>query len=1071
MGTGAVQDGLSDILQLAELLALNQPEQAVLDRHAPTLLEHVGEFTDHFYTWLETVPATAKFISHLPTYQLNRLKGHLAEHYRSMVAAQIDQDRAAALVELGQMHHRLGVSISWICGAYAAFAQKLNRTLLEIPPEDRELLRSAIYKRIHLDEGWHLAGYRRAHLSGIQLREGFYDALRITNQVLSSSTSVSTLLHAAVHTLEKRLQLPLVWVGTVDSHTHWLRIRAAAGPVAAYARKLRIYSLPTRAEGHGPGGIALATGKVVVSDWRNPDPSFSPWIARIRHFGITGSIAAPFQTNDGHRGLLSIYRTQAAPFPFGAEELLPRLAADIGAALTRIQTDRALKRLQRCQQALEKVNQMLLSAPAPEEIYKLLSEIIMQSTDAVLAYVSVIDAQHTLARIVSSGSDKSCHLPATVSIDPTKPEGWGVTGQVYRLNACVTIADARHDPHLTPWIDNVRKYRQGGFAGFPIPGLDGRPEAVLVVIARQGSFFTPDIKKLLTQLANNAGVALRSHRQRNRLEHLSIHDPLTGLPNRAYFEQTTNAALGRVDRTGNFLAIGMMDLDNFKEVNDTLGHAAGDDLLKTVAARIVATLRSGDAAARLGGDEFGLLLNLKAPDNLTEAANRLLEAVQQPIDWNGENISVAARLGFTVYPLDKADRASLLRHADAALYNAKEGPHSIEIFESALAERIENRFRIRQNFPAALAAGRIEFFLEPQADMRTGKLEGVELLARWREGDTWISPGEFISVVEGDPDLMRALDRSAISAALMLRQKFLNADMDIKLSVNVGAMHLLRPDFLEDLDTLIGDLKDRSFLRLEVTESLALRNLPLAARHLAGIKSRGMSTSLDDFGTGYTSLLYAASLPVQELKLGQEFIRGLLHDPSHLAVAISMMQFATLCQVSPIAEGVETRQELATWLRLGGQRIQGHLLGKPMPQNDFIHWASSLKLTAAIWPPVYPAEDLPLLAFQVARTQQLRLMRKNDGEDLGRWTVLPMAECLLTKWFDLRRGRYGELAEFKIAANRHQWMHQRYDHHLERVGVDDMEQWTQALTDLVGAIDRDLLKNSGSISYNNRDDA
>ena len=1061
METGAVQDGLSDILQLAELLALNQPEQVALEHYAPALLEHVGEFTEHFYTWLETVPATAKLISHMPAEQLNRLKGHLAEHYRSMLAPHIDPDRAAALVELGQLHYRLGVSISWISCAYAAFAQELNRTLLEIPPEDREVLRSALYKRMHLDEGWHLAGYRRAHLAGIELRDGFYDALRITNQVLSSSASVSTLLHAVVHTLEEHLKLPLVWVGTVDSHTQWLHIRAAAGPAAAYARKLRIYSLPTQAEGRGPGGIALATGKVVVSDWTNPDTSFSPWVARIRYFGITGSIAAPFQTQDGHRGLLSIYRTEAAPFPFGAEELLTRLAADIGVALTRIQTDRTLKRLQHCQHALEQVNQILLTDPAPEGMYKLLSKTIMESTDAVLAYVSVIDEQHMQAHIVTSGSNDTLPLPATVSIDPTKPEGWGVTGQVYRLNACVTIADARHDPHLTPWIENVRKYRQGGFAGFPIPGVDGRPEAVLVVIARQGSFFTPDIQKLLTQLANNAGVALRSHRQRRRLEHLSIHDPLTGLPNRAYFEQTTNAALGRVDRTGNFLAIGMMDLDNFKEVNDTLGHAAGDELLKTVAVRITATLRSGDAAARLGGDEFGLLLNLKTPDNLTEAANRLLEAVQQPIDWNGEKISVAARLGFTVYPLDKADRTSLLRHADAALYNAKEGPHSIEVFESALAERIESRFRIRQNFPAALAAGRIAFFLEPQADMRTGKLEGVELLARWREGDTWIPPGEFIPVVEGDPDLMRELDRSAISAALMLRRKFLNANMDIKLSVNVGAMYLLRPDFLEDLDTLIGDLEDRSFLRLEVTESLALRNLSLAARNLAGIKSRGVSTSLDDFGTGYSSLLYAASLPVQELKLGQKFIRGLLHNPSHLAVAIAMMQFAALCQVSPIAEGVETRQELATWLRLGGQRIQGHILGKAMTPNDFMHWASTLKLTAAIWPPVYPAEDLPLLAVQVARAQQLRLMRQNDGEVVGRWTVLPLADCLLTKWFDRRRRQYGELEEFKIAATGHQRMHHLYDNHLEAVGLEDMEQWSRGLENLVGAIDRELLKISG----------
>ena len=1031
MGAGAVQDGLSDILQLAELLALNQPEQAALERYVPALIQHIGEFTDHFYTWLGTVPATAKFISHMSAEQLCRLKGHLAEHYRTMLSAHVDADRAEALAELGRLHHRMGVSISWISCSYAAFAQELNRTLLEIPPEDRELLRSALYKRLHLDEGWHLAGYRREHLAGIQLRDGFYEAIRITNQVLGSSASVSTLLHAVVHTLEEHLKLPLVWVGTVDSHTQWLHIRAAAGPAKNYARKLRIYSLPALSEGRGPGGIALAAGRVVVTDWRNPDPALTPWIERIRRFGITGTITAPFQSKDGHRGLLSIYCSEAAPFPFATEQLLTRLAADIGVALTRIQTDRTLKRLQHCQHALEQVNQILLTDPAPEEMYKLLSKTIMESTDAVLAYVSVIDEQHMQAHIVTCGSDDTLSLPKTVSIDPTKPEGWGVTGQVYRLNACVTIVDARHDPHLMPWIQHVRKYRQGGFAGFPIHGVDGRPEAVLVVAARQGSFFTPGIQNLLTQLVNNAGVALRSHRQRRRLEYLSIHDPLTRLPNRAYFEQATNAALGRVDRTGNFLAIGIMDLDNFKEINDTLGHAAGDDLLKTVAGRISTTLRAGDSAARLGGDEFGILLNLKVPENLTEAANRLLEAVQQPIHWNGEMISVTARLGLTVYPLDKADRIGLLRHADAALYNAKEGPNSVRIFESGLAERIESRFRIRQNFPAALAAGRIEFFLQPQADMRTGRLEAVELLARWRDGDNWISPAEFIPVIEGDPDLIRELDRSAISAALTLRRKLLDADIDINISVNIGAVHLLRPDFLDDLDKLIGDSQDRSFLRLEVTESLALRNLSLAARHLGDIKSRGFSTSLDDFGTGYASLLYAASLRVQELKLGQEFIRGLLNNPSHLAVTVSTVQFATISQASLIAEGVETMQELATWLRLGGRRIQGYLLGKPMPQEAFTHWVSNLKLTAETQPPVYPAEDLPLLAFQVARAQQLELMRKSSGEDSGRWPVLPLADCLLTKWFDRRHRHYGELEAFKIAASLHQRLHQRlYDHRL-----------------------------------------
>ncbi|MHB1766538.1 MAG: EAL domain-containing protein [Phycisphaerae bacterium] len=1061
-----MQDGLSDILQLADMLRLSDEEHAALQRHVPTLTQHVEAFVDHFYAWLGSTPATANFLAPLPPEHLDRLKGHLAEHYRMMLSEHLDPLRAEKLAALGQFHHRLGLSISWISASYAVFAQDLNQVLLDIPLEDREILRNAIYKRLHLDEGWHLAGYRRAHMAGIQLRDGFYEAIRITNQVLSSHASVSALLHAVVHTLARHLKLPLVWVGTVDPYTKWVHIRAAAGPANHYARKLRIYSEPTCAEGRGPGGKALVTGAVVVTDWREANPSITPWIERIRHFGITGSMCAPFKIKNGQQGLLSIYSSDAAPFPVGAEELLVRLAADISVALDRIKNDRALKRLQSYQHALEQANRILLTDPAPEEMYQLLSKTILECTDALLAYVSVIDAENNRAHIITNGSVDGMPMPATVSIDPTKPEGWGLTGQVYRLNAPVTIIDARHDPHLAPWMENAKKYRHGGVAGFPIHCVDGHPEAVLVVVSRQGSYFTRDIHKLLTQLVNNTSVALESHRQRRRLEYMSIHDPLTGLPNRAYFEQTTVASLGRVDRTGNFLAIGIMDLDNFKETNDTLGHAAGDDLLKTVASRLSGALRAGDAAARLGGDEFGLLFNLKSPEDLTEAANRLLDAVQQPIQWGDEVISVGARLGFTVYPLDKADRTGLLRHADAALYNAKEGQHPIQIFESVLAERIEKRFRIRQSFPAALAGGKIECFLQPQANMRTGKLEGVELLARWHDGDSWISPGEFIPIIEGDPGLIRELDRFIISQALALRKNMSASGMDITISVNIGAAHLLRPDFLGDLDKLIGTSTDHSFLRLEITEGSALKNISLAISRLAAIKSRGLSTSLDDFGTGYASLLYAASLPVQELKLDQEFIRGLLNNPSHLAVAISTIQFARISDMSLIAEGVETQQELDTWMRLGGERIQGAFLAKAMPTTEFLPWVRHLQLTENRYPPVYLAEDYPLLAKQVARSRQLRLLRLLRGlippadDDPTRWPVPAFKECPLTHWIENRRSRYGKLEEFQIADAEHRLLHQRYDSSPAEVGVQDMTHWTQRLDDLVKAIDHELLRNS-----------
>jgi len=1058
-----MQDDLSDILQLSELLRLNDQEDAALRQYAPGLTRHIAGIVEHFYTWLGSIPATANFISPLPPEQLERLKRHLAEHFRVMLLEDLDSRRAEQLVELGQIHHRLGLSISWISASYALFAQDLNQAMLDVAPADREVLRNAIYKRLHLDEGWHLAGYRRAHLTGIQLRDGFYQAIRITNQVLSSYASVSALLHAVVRTLENHLKLPLVWVGTVDQYTKWVHIRAVAGAAKSYTRKLWIYSEPTCAQGRGPSGKALTTGQVVVTDWREANSSFAPWLDRARHFGITGSINAPFKTKDGQRGLLTIYCSETVPFPAGAEELLVRLAADIGVALDRIKNDRTLKRLQSYQHALEQINRMLLADPAPEEMYRMLSKTILECTDALLAYVSVIDAEHSCARIVRNDEMHGIPMPETVSIDPTKPEGWGVTGQVYRLNAPVTILDARHDPKLAPWLENVRKYRHGGFAGFPIHSIDGHPRAVLVVVARQGSYFTRDINKLLTQLVSNTSVALESHRQRRRLEYMSIHDPLTGLPNRAYFEQSTIASLGRVDRTGHFLAIGIMDLDNFKETNDTLGHAAGDDLLKTVAGRLAGALRAGDAVARLGGDEFGILLNLSAPEDLTEAANRLLEAVRQPIQWGQEVISVGARMGFTVYPLDKADRTDLLRHADAALYNAKEGQYHIQIFESVVAQRIEKRFRIRQSFPAALAGGKIECFLQPQANMRTGKLEGVELLARWHEGENWISPGEFIPIIEGDPGLIRELDRFVISQAMILRNELLASGIHIPISVNIGAAHLLRPDFLGDLDTLIGTLPDHSFLRLEITEGSALKNLSLARSRVAAIKARGLSTSLDDFGTGYASLLYAASLPVQELKLGQEFIRGLMDNPSHLAVAISTIQFALISELSLIAEGVETRQELDTWMRLGGQRIQGAFLATPMPLIEFLPWARNVKLTENIYPPVYLPEDYPLLAMQVARSRQLRLRQGRippaDG-DPKHWPVPDIKHCPLTHWFENRRNRYGKLEEFQHADAEHRMLHHRDGGSPVEVAARDMAHWTQRLDDLVLAIDHYLLRNA-----------
>jgi diguanylate cyclase (GGDEF)-like protein len=1055
-----VQNGLSDILQLAELLRLNSSEETVLTQYAGTLIQRAPEFADHFYKWLGSVPAMAQFLESLTPEQLARMKSQISGHYRDMLNPHWSATRQEELAALGRFHHQLGLSVSWISSSYALFVQDLNGAILKLPETDREVLRSALYKRLHLDEACQLGGYRQAHLAGIQLRDGFYEAIRITNQFLGSTGSTSALLHGVAQTLAQRLNLPLVWVGTVDSHTRWLHIRARAGSAEKYARKLHIYSQPSRAEGRGPAGRALATGQVVVTDWRTTDDSFAPWIKRAQWFGITGSTHAAFKTRDGQQGVIAMYCSADAAFPAGSEQLLARLAEDIAVALDRIKTNRILSRLQSYQHALERANRMLLAEPAPHEIYTLLARTILECTDAVLAYVSVIDAEKNIAHVNNGDAQTPSSLPDTVSIDPTVPEGWGVTGQVYRLNAPVIIPDASDDPLLKLWAGSIRKNRHKGFAGFPLRSGDGSPDAVLVVVARQGSYFTAEIQKLLSQLVDNASAALKAHRQRRRLEYMSIHDSLTGLPNRAYFEEATIAALGRVERSGKFLGIGIMDLDHFKEINDTLGHAAGDALLKTVATRLSATLRGGDAAARLGGDEFGILLNLDAAEDLTDAANRLLQAVQQPIVWEQERITVGARMGYTIYPLDKADHSGLLRHADAALYTAKDSSRPIEVFRAGLAKKIEQRFRIRQAFPSALMAGDIEFFLQPQANMRTDTIESVELLARWRDGKNWNSATDFIPVIHNDPGLIRDLDHFAISRALELRSNLMARGFGLRISINIGAPHLLRPTFLEELDRLVGHGSEQLSLRLEVTEESALKNLPLAISRLHAIRERGLSTSLDDFGTGYASLLYAAALPVQELKLGQELIRGLLNNPAHLAVAISTIELARISQKSLIAEGVETVEELETWMRLGGERVQGYCLARPVPTEAFMTWLETHGIQTHARPPAYPGEDVPLLVAQVARRRQLRLLQQNisaTGDQRDLRPVPPFHLCTLTHWFARRKSRYGKIQAFDIAEAEHRRMHQRYDGKKGWQTLVVVKHWTRCLDDLVEAIDQELL--------------
>lgn len=1053
---------LAEVLYLADAQRHSPEEREVFHRHGLELAQQTPSVTEQLWqSWAEN-SQSAKHISELAEAQTQPLKSQIAEHFSDLCLVDYDATRADNQIALGVLAQQMALNEQWISDTYKAVNQFLEPVFEKVSSHDRELLRIAVRKRLQLDEGCALIGYRQAHQESLQQHEALYEAIRVANQLLAHHTDAGLLLDSIVNTLAHHLKAPLLGIGFINPRTGHIRIRTSAGPAKAYFSNVTLSASADVPEGRGPGGRALSASHVMQVDNFAEDPTFDPWRIQAQRFGLVGSITAPFKTRRGQQGFLNMYRAADTPFPEGAANLLQQLARDIGGALDRIHAQRELRRLHSYEDALDTINQMLLKNPAPEAIFRLLVETIVAHTDAPIAYVRLIDPQTELAEVVSHcGKDAERVLKTQWSINLQGPLGKGITGTVYRTGREFVVPDALSHQDFAHWQEFLKALKLRGAAGFPIGERDKKPEAVLFVGSRQPSYFSRPILKLLGRLAGNASLALSSHRQRERLEYLSVHDSLTDLPNRAYFERAITEALGRADRYNRQMAIGIVDIDGFKEINDTLGHAAGDDLLRAVSHRLAATIRKGDVISRIGGDEFGLIFSLVEVADLGIAAERLLRALDAPVSWHGQNIAINVRMGFTIYPVDHTDRDTLLRHADAVLYSAKESGARFEVFQRAIAEKVEQRFRARQNFPAAVKDGKIQFFLQPQANMRLGKLDGLEMLARWRDGDKWLSPATFMPVIENDPALICLLGGLAIREAVRLRQRLLAQGLDLRISVNIGSRHLLHPNFLKELDAALVDCLDPSFLTLEITEVTALTDMPLAIQRLEAISLRHISTSLDDFGTGHASLLYAASLPVKELKLGQEFMRGLLVKNAHASVTISALHFAELSSTRLLAEGVETSEQLAYWLRLGGENIQGYFLARPMEEDQFMTWATNLKLSQHSLPPRYAPEDLQLLSRHVSVTE--RLMRLREMRAAGNPDPLPtdiptLQSCPTGLWIEQRRAAYGHLPEFKTMDKAHVKRHEVLDPVQHDASLELLEEWGQVMHSLILAIDQDLVR-------------
>ena len=426
-----------------------------------------------------------------------------------------------------------------------------------------------------------------------------------------------------------------------------------------------------------------------------------------------------------------------------------------------------------------------------------------------------------------------------------------------------------------------------------------------------------------------------------QITHMALHDALTEMPNRVLLEDRFKVALRLASRNHDKVGVCFIDLDHFKVINDTLGHKAGDRLLVAFSKRLQSELRAGDTLARWGGDEFVLLLpDMEDEAGIRQVTDKVVAALQQPLNLDGNEIRVTFSMGAAVYPIDGDNMEILFSHADRAMFYAKaQGRNQVCFFQDMTSKGLgKKELYIQNRLAAAIDQRLIQAWFQPIVDAASGRCTSVEVLARWQDPDHgWISPATFIPMAE-NLGLIHDLGNQILLASLDALARFKALGHDILIAVNISKRQLFIRSFA---DWLLDEVTRRGLrpgqVVLEVTESVALNDVERGADHVQELRQAGFLIAIDDFGTGYSSLSQLHEMNAVELKIDISFVRR-LNEPAGRSMVQAIVNMAHALGMKTVAEGVETDEAAGTLGKMGVSCLQGYLFGKPMPLGDFEAW-------------------------------------------------------------------------------------------------------------------------------------
>lgn len=434
-----------------------------------------------------------------------------------------------------------------------------------------------------------------------------------------------------------------------------------------------------------------------------------------------------------------------------------------------------------------------------------------------------------------------------------------------------------------------------------------------------------------------AAVMYYTKRASRERHHLATHDALTGLPNRMLFMDRLEQSLVRAQRRNTLVGVMFIDLDRFKRVNDTLGHASGDALICEVAQRLRATTRAEDVVARLGGDEFGVVIDVARISHVLQVVEKILGVVSEPYRIAERELFSSCSIGVSVYPNDGSDGTSLLKHADTAAFTAKNGGRNrFQLYDVAMNTMAEERLQLETELHYALERNEFLFHYQPKLNLNTGRIQGVEALIRWNHPDKGLlSPAVFLELLEESGGIVkvgRTLLRSAcFQTASWHAAGFSNLDV----AVNISGKEFWHDNLVADVREALqqSGLPPHS-LHLELTEGIFMQDVEAAVSIILALKALGVAVAIDDFGTGYSSLAHLKRFPLDILKIDRYFVKDIPHAPVNEALISSILALCQGLKLGTVAEGVENREQLEVLRKLGCQVVQGYFISRPVPSDE-----------------------------------------------------------------------------------------------------------------------------------------